>query len=208
MSGDNCEQFLPKRPATSQHNPTQHNTTRPDVGATYAAVSVALDLRSVDELQPAVMEHRSDDLIPSIRARLNASTANIPKLEGEVTVAQERLRRELNVVEKLRELLTLFEADTPTMPQSRVEYMWRRTMEVQVEARAVLTAKDRFPADQTYFRRRSAWSRRSRAFEPAWHRPSQRDSDPSSERRADGSRTGPYGPFGRVLERRTRQVCV
>jgi hypothetical protein len=80
------------------------------------------------------MEHRSDDLIPSIRARLNASTANIPKLEGEVTVAQERLRRELNVVEKLRELLTLFEADTPTMPQSRVEYDVAANVEVQVEA--------------------------------------------------------------------------
>jgi hypothetical protein len=88
------------------------------------------------------MEERSDDLIPSIRAALNASTANIPKLEGEVTVAQERLRRELNVVEKLRELLTLFEADTPTLPQSRVEYDVAANVEVQVEApRAVLSGQ-------------------------------------------------------------------
>lgn len=154
------------------------------------------------------MEHRSDDLIPSIRARLNASTANIPKLEGEVTVAQERLRRELNVVEKLRELLTLFEADTPTIPQSRVEDHVTATTEVLVEAQAVLDG-------QGPISRRPFTPKKVRMVQAIQSLLSLRGTvhrkeilHPSSERRADGSRTGPYGPFGSVPEWRARQVCV
>jgi hypothetical protein len=52
--------------------------------------------------------------VESLRAALSSSTAIIPSLEGNVVMAQDRLRREITKVEKLRELIALFEADEPT----------------------------------------------------------------------------------------------
>jgi hypothetical protein len=52
-----------------------------------------------------------DQPIVALRSALRSSAAHIVGLEGAVTAAQERLRRELTKVEKLRELITLYEAD-------------------------------------------------------------------------------------------------
>lgn len=49
--------------------------------------------------------------VASLREALNASAARIPAFEAGVAAAQERLRREIMKVEKLRELVALYEAD-------------------------------------------------------------------------------------------------
>ena len=51
--------------------------------------------------------------IESLRAALGSSTATVPSLEAKVATAQERLRREIAKIEKLRDLIALFEADEP-----------------------------------------------------------------------------------------------
>jgi hypothetical protein len=91
---------IPTRPNTSQR---WSNIRRCSVALTHGPFTN----------YTTAMEERSDDLSIPLRAALNASTANIPKLEGAVAVAQERLRRELTKVEKLRELIALYEADVP-----------------------------------------------------------------------------------------------
>lgn len=50
------------------------------------------------------------DPVTTLREALAASVARIPTFEATVATAQERLRRELRKVEKLRELVALYEA--------------------------------------------------------------------------------------------------
>lgn len=57
------------------------------------------------------MSDLPNDPVKTLREALAASVARIPLFETAVATAQERLRRELTKVEKLRELVALYEAD-------------------------------------------------------------------------------------------------
>jgi hypothetical protein len=87
------------------------------------------------------MEDRSDDPSTSLRAALNASTANISTLEAVVTAAQERLRRELTKVEKLRELIALYEADTPPATTTQMPLTGMAEFDVTAKAEVVVEAE-------------------------------------------------------------------
>jgi hypothetical protein len=98
--------------------------------------------------------------IENLRVSLGNSTAHLASLEAAVAGAQERLRRELAKIEKIRELIALFEADQP--PATAEQPALANDGFVMIEAQSELKGEDNLVADARVMKPESGGTKQAR----------------------------------------------